>query len=74
MTSQGDRRRQLASLACSCFSIPFTALVLVALSLVAGAVTDSKGFGLYQRINCVFGVCWLAAVVWLDSRQYGSHP
>ncbi len=67
-------RRLLASPGFARFSILCTALALVTATLMAGAVTDGQGFGLYQRLNYAVGVCWLAALVWLAGRQPGSRP
>lgn len=64
-------RRLLASPGFACFSILCTALALVTAALMAGAVTDGQGFGLYQRLNYATGVCWLAVLAWLARHERG---
>ncbi|MDR6229535.1 putative membrane protein [Pseudomonas sp. SORGH_AS199] len=64
-------RRLLASPGFACFSILCTGMALVTAALMAGAVTDGQGFGLYQRLNYAAGVCWLAVLVWLARRERG---
>lgn len=74
MTGKGNRRRQLASQRFACFSILGTALARVTAALMAGAVTNGAGFGLYQRLNYAMDACWLAALLWLARRQPSSRP
>ncbi|OAI83656.1 DUF998 domain-containing protein [Pseudomonas putida] len=61
-------KRLLGSVAFSRFSLLCTVLALVTVGLMAGAMENGHGFGLYQRLNYGTAVIWLAVLAWMSQR------
>ena len=67
-------KRLLASPGLAVFSAICTLLALVTAGMMASAVADGQGFGLYQRLNYAVGVGWLAVLSGMARRSPGSQP
>lgn len=67
-------KRLLASPGLAAFSAICTLLALVTAGMMASAVADGQGFGLYQRLNYAVGVGWLAVLSGMARRSPGDQP
>lgn len=67
-------KRLLASPGLAVFSAICTLLALVTAGMMASAVADGQGFGLYQRLNYAVGVAWLAVLSGMAKRSPGGRP
>lgn len=61
-------KRLLASPGFGWFSVLCVILAVVTVGMMAKALGDGHGFGLYQRLNYAVSVAWVAALAWTALR------